>query len=919
VSTPHTSTEADLLALLSAGETVLLSNPRAARQLRSTFDQHQRERNTPAWEPPAALAWPQWTGRLYAALIVSGAETRILLNAAQQHLLWRNTIAADPPPGSLSSLDSLAELAASAFNLAANYDILNRLRSVATTPDTQAFARWSEAFLVTCRKQSYLPAALLDQALAEHTIAHRTDLPSSLHLAGFPDLTPAQQTLLTALEARSTTIHHHTLQAHPAQPATLALAANPREELLFAAQWTRHYLEAHGSTSRVAILTPSLSEDRDELEAVLRDVLAPELHSIHADLSSTPWHFSSGAHLASLPILATALSVAQLALAPLPLTDLSALLLSPYLCTPSDRGTTAQFDAQVLRQAQLLRPELTLSAFLDLAASSPRSIATTFRATSLFANLRNLHIHLQRTGDLTKPRTYAAWTDALREILTIAGWPAPQLNPSDFAATQSWEGALDTVATLDITGQTVPFATALEALHRQLTATSLTPPPTNPPVQVMSIAESLGTTFDAVLFLRATDAHWPPPEHPHPLLPFALQRSAAMPGTDPAATITRARTVTNDLIARSSTVLFTASSEDADGHLRPSALITELGLTPVPPTVTAIAALPLPLETVSDTAPLPPLPSPHIPGGASVLQSQAACGFRAFASFRLHAKELDAPDLGFGPPEAGQHLHRALQLFWGEVQSQQALLQMLPETLNSLLKDCAQQAITRGLDPRQGWDAAYLALQQQRLTALLRQWLLCEAEQRGPFTVAQRERGEQITLGPLTLDLRFDRVDHVGAGDTAGLVLVDYKTGQSGHPADWDGERPDDPQLPLYALAQTQPSQTQTSQTIQALTFARIRAGEFKWLGLQAQEGILPPSRTNQVADLPTLIEGWRQTLTALAEDFADGHAHVAPKDFPGTCSQCGQRLLCRVDPATRPLSEDLENPETPSREAPGA
>ncbi len=905
MSTPHTSTEAGLLAHLTAGETVLLPNPRAARQLRSAFDHLQRDCNTPAWEPPAALAWPQWTDRLYATLIVSGAETRILLNAAQQHLLWHNTIAADPPPGSLSSLDSLAELAASAFNLAATYNILPRLRSAATTPDTQAFARWSEAFLATCRKQSCLPPALLDHTLAEHLTANRIDTPSTLHLAGFPDLTPAQQSLLSAIEARGTTLHHHTLHTPQTHPPTLTLAANPREELLFAAQWTRLYLQTHGPTASVAILTPTLAEDRDELEAVLRDVLAPELHSIHADLSSTPWQFSSGAPLASLPILNTALSLAQLAITALPLTDLSALLLSPCLCPPADRDTTAQFDAQVLRQAQLLRPELTLPALLDLAASSPRSIAAAFRNTTLFANLRNLHIHLQRTGDLTKPRTYAACTDALRELLTIAGWPATSLNPSDFAATQSFDTALDTIATLDITGQPVPFATALEALHRQLAATALTPPPTNPPVHVMSIAESLGTTFDAVLFLRATDAHWPPTERPHPLLPFTLQRSATMPGTDPAATITRARTLTTGLIARSSTVLFNAAQQDSDGHLRPSPLITELGLKPIPPIGTTLPDPPLSLDTIPDTAPLPPLPSPHVPGGASVLQSQAACGFRAFASFRLHAKELDAPDLGFGPPEAGQHLHRALQLFWGEVQSQQALLQMLPETLDSLLEDCAQQAITQGLHPQAGWDAAYLALQQQRLTALLRQWLICEAEQRGPFTVTQRERGEQITLGPLTLDLRFDRIDQVGMGDDAGLVLVDYKTGQSGHPADWDGIRPDDPQLPLYALAHT-------SATIQALTFARIRAGEFKWLGLQAQEGILPASRTNQIADLPALIEGWRHTLTALAQDFANGQAQVAPKDFPATCSHCRQRLLCRVDPATLPSSDTPDIPETP-------
>jgi RecB family exonuclease len=156
-----------------------------------------------------------------------------------------------------------------------------------------------------------------------------------------------------------------------------------------------------------------------------------------------------------------------------------------------------------------------------------------------------------------------------------------------------------------------------------------------------------------------------------------------------------------------------------------------------------------------------------------------------------------------------------------------------------------------------------------------------------------------LPVGPLDLDLRLDRMDRIGDEDGEAIVLVDYKTG-SASPKKWEGHRPDEPQLPLYALY---PSHG----TVKAVTFATVRAGkEMKWSGYQSEEGILPKARDNR-RDLNLLIEEWRITLTQLAQDFADGKAFVAPKDYPKTCKYCEQRLLCRLDPVTLRQHEDEE------------
>jgi ATP-dependent helicase/DNAse subunit B len=176
------------------------------------------------------------------------------------------------------------------------------------------------------------------------------------------------------------------------------------------------------------------------------------------------------------------------------------------------------------------------------------------------------------------------------------------------------------------------------------------------------------------------------------------------------------------------------------------------------------------------------------------------------------------------------------------------------------------------------------------------QWLDKELE-RGPFTVLERELEQQIPIGPLTLDVRFDRIDAVQSDDASGFVLVDYKSGRGGHPSAWQDDRPLDPQLPLYALLY-EPAE------LKGLAFANLRLGkDMKWLGYQAEDGILPKSRTNTTVDFEQELSAWHTTLTTLAEDFYHGRTRVDPAHYPHTCEHCAQRLLCRLDPSL--LQED--------------
>lgn len=925
------ATFADLLHSLDQGIILILPSERAAREVNSAFDDRQRASGLRAWEPAQALSWSQWTRSLWNQLVLTGAEHRLLLNPLQEHDLWRQVVSEYAAAESIASIDSLAELARSAWRLAAAYRATAKLapfrqRQSSASQDSRIFAGWADSFAKLCAQREVLSPALLEEALAEHLRSGRLVVTGSLCLVDFSEKTPAQHMLLSELQDRQVTsafsgedeatrgtdqafpgtfITECDLEAIPTPHALRAsvAAANEPEELMLAARWVRQFLETAQKCRqnvRVAVILPDVARERPAVEAVLRQVLAPELQSIDADISSTPWEFSSGPSLPSLAVITDALELVRWTRTPLSRERVSSLLLSPHVgengTAPSALDEAARFDLRRLRRLTALRDQINIHQVLEHA----EKIALQ-QPSELLSSLRWLNRFEQYAREISpKSREYAEWMEWVRELVRAANWPGSRpLTAFEFAAVQAWENALDTVSTLDFSGRRVPFEAAWQALEFHLQRTEFLPAAPLASVQILSPAEAEGSVFDAVVLLRCTDANWPQSEQPHPLLPWALQRSLGMPGVDPTASAARSRRRLQSLLSHAKNILFTYAAQDESGKLRPSPLLQALRLKPLDGT--SILSAPespdpsqefIPCETVADDEPLPALRSDEVGGGASVLRLQAACGFLAFAQLRLASSEVErrplSGDLGLDARESGSLVHRVLQIFWNTVQTQDNLRQMSSDERNARLARSIEAAIPHHLRLPGAWEQAYLSVLQQRLCNLLNQWLEQELR-RGPFQVLAVERQESISVGPLTLDLRVDRIDTVQDG----IFLVDYKTGSEIHTRLWEGDRPDDPQLPLYALLPE-------AEELKGLAFAWIRAGtNMNWVGYQAVPGILPTSKPGsrpRVQDMALLQTEWRQTLTRLAESFAQGRAEVLPKSYQKNCMKCSQRLLCRIN-----------------------
>ena len=169
----------------------------------------------------------------------------------------------------------------------------------------------------------------------------------------------------------------------------------------------------------------------------------------------------------------------------------------------------------------------------------------------------------------------------------------------------------------------------------------------------------------------------------------------------------------------------------------------------------------------------------------------------------------------------------------------------------------------------------------ERLTALVLEWLEIERA-RPPFTVEAREQKRSIEIGGLRLEVKIDRIDRVG-GKEGGRLMMDYKTGQAS-PAHWAGERPQAPQLPLYAAL--------TEQT-RAIAFAQVRAGEMAFSGL-ADARMEDVELATVEQDWDEVLGEYRRVLTSLADAFRAGRAAVDPRD-QGGCAHCPLTALCRI------------------------
>jgi probable DNA repair protein len=827
-------------------------------------------------------------------LLLTGTEDRLLLNDLQERALWESLIGPAIRKFSLVDPARMAELAHHAYGLLANYRSLGRLNDSMWMADASAepeiFHRWARTFQRECTRQRWIPRCELIEAVTHAFEWGALAPPKEIGWIGFDRETPAEQALRIALAARGAAQSELSWEIDQPTPPVLYAAQSERDETKACAEWVRTRL-ASRPESRIGILMPDLAARRPQLERELYRILSPERFAISAGPApSLPFEFSLGQPLAQVPLVHAALLLLRWLHAPLMQQELSWLLLSNILGAAQGevaRDALAQLDAK-LRNQRCAPPELTLESFLR----QPQSGAPA--ATALHRDLSSM---LQQYRRGPRQATAGEWLRRIARLLEAARWgERSDASSVLFQAREAWERMLEQVASLDLFAkEPLPYKKLLEILERTAQETIFAPESEDAPVQVMGAYAASGQSFDAIWFLGATDTAWPATGRPNPLLPIALQRELGMPHASAAENSALAHQVMARIAESAGAIVYSFAQMSDESVQRPSPLVSSFA--PAPFAVAAPARRTVSLETVADDTWVPLLNAGLSSGGHTPLKRQAECPFQAFVFHRLAVRELPVAGRGLSPADRGNLFHKVMQGVWSEdvggythLTSHADLLHAtVAGTLRPLVAGHTAAAIRwLGAECGDPWQRAYLNAEEERTIDLVMDWLGIEANRR-PFHVAQVEERSSIFVGELALTVRADRIDDVAGGK----LLIDYKTGEVSTTS-WDGPRPEQPQLPLYAAFGH-------ADDLVGAVFAQVRRPKLVFKGrVDDPRANLSEKLTAKDALLieaydPEMVEQWRGTLLNLSQSFVRGEAQVDPHVYPRSCQYCPLDGVCRV------------------------
>jgi ATP-dependent helicase/nuclease subunit B len=892
-----------LMEQLRAGALVITGNQRAARFLHHQYAVYMQKGGVAAWASPHIIPWDAWLDSLWHELVFVGEEDRLLLGAEQECQVWESLIKGPAAGGNLAST-SIAKLAQEAWHLLSDYcvDQTRWAHAARQREDWLTMQKWATGFQQSCEKRRWLSRAQLAPEIQRALASGKWQPPAAIWLAGFDRLLPAQEQLIRSIEPR-TTIQHFNPNREIEEAVFRSEFSSADEEMAAAAHWAEKLLQQ--GASHLAIITPVAGSLRGELERALGTVIGDSSFS-----------FSLGLPLSQHPLIEAALLLLRWSAGAISLGEISRLLLSPFFGENTDSeviSTRARFDAHVLRDRTSARPQLNLSQFSRILTARIASAPTTWsalEATSLA--VRRTLSHIQNAGIQHHDRSAYEWAEFFGRTLELFHFPGNRrMGSKEFQTLQRWHLLLDQFAGLAFDGSRMSAVDAIQTLHRLAGEAIFQPEVEKTPLEIMGPLEATGSLFDGLWFIGAHEMAWPMSGSPHPLLPWQIQRDTNMPHSSPALDYKWSEQMTERLARSAPGSIFSWAKQYGSEFARQSPLIAKYDSLESP--LSFPSARKPKIGSFSDLAPLP-WNKARGNLSAHTLRAQSACPFQAFSAVRLQAARLEAPEDGLDLRQRGTLLHKLMQSIWSSsgdppgLHNSQALKQHIRDnTLHELVSRHAESTI--GIKSSDAWERQFYAAERERLTELAYIWLRDAEALRPDFEVYLAERKfEGVEIGSAAFTFKIDRMDKLvneteaSSEQSADLVLLDYKTG-SATASKWDGERPDDPQLPLYATF------APIDEGIGAIAYAQVKVGKMKFSGISQRPGMLLKVMPSKGQPWNLQLDEWRSVILKLTADFAVTEGAVDPAHGPKTCRTCDLMPLCRLSEIKRaaPTDDDSE------------
>ncbi|EKE01782.1 MAG: hypothetical protein ACD_21C00053G0002 [uncultured bacterium] len=759
---------------------------------------------------------------------------------------------------------NIADTVIKANELKVNWQIDDTKWTAYETEDIIVFKRLSKKFTEYCKKQNFIIACQLPSLILPYLQLH--DL--KITFADFDEYNPQLKSLINYLKKSNNEIMHCNSNNYTGSIHKKLSFNKQHDEITAIANWAKKIITSN-KYKNIGIVVTNLTNLRSDIIQIFNEVFG----------NTEKINISAGVFLGSLPIIGCALELLSLPeIFNLPI--INKILLSPYIIgAESEKSDRALLGFQLNHLDQL---QFSLSTIELLSKKHLLNI------NLLMNGLQNTSKILVQTKN--KKLSNSDWIKIFIKILKTMGWPGEKnlTDPENKAIKRFTELLHEFTTTSLITGK-ITYKQALQILYNLAGHTVFQPESRiDVPINILGTLEAAGIKFDHLWVMGLDQESWPPAPNPNPFIPIKLQKKLGMPHSSAERELHFCETLIKRFKSGAKEVIFSYTKLSEDRLVEPSVLIADipeisiddLNLAPFTPRAKLIYSSKK-MESLIDDTSLALMPNELVHGGNRLIESQSLCPFRAFAEFRLAAKEFKQVEPGVSKLKRGILIHAALEKFWQEIKTHQNLCALAQEALQDLIGKSAEYALNK-----ENLARPLYQLEQKCLIRLLNRWLEIE-KNRPSFEVIATEKTIQTALGPVQIKLRIDRIDKLSDGS---LLLIDYKTGKR-LPAifDWFGGRPKNPQLPLYCVAVDE---------AQGFAFAQINIESIKFKNPGLDELAFGLKTTDEAnfrdnINWHELIAYWRENLIGLANDFASGHAQPSPLS-PQVCKQCEFGLVCR-------------------------
>jgi len=877
---------------------IITATNRLARVRRQEYDWQQQELGLHTWPTAPVKTLNAWLSELWEEGIYSESAGRLPrpLRSAEEIILWEDIMRSSSEHLPLD-ISATAELASTSWKLLCDWCL--PLEGVEWTmlEDARAFQKWALEFQARCKQKGWISISELPRHVAGLIRNRHLVLPHEIELIGFIDPTTAQKHVFEALREYGTQIHEAPLPSRNQQVFRLQVTDSQRE-IRTAAEWARRILQSEKAADpsfQIGIIVPGIQRLRNQIERIFSEVFHPRSW-LHPERDpSRLFNISLGLPATKYPIIQSALQILSIDIQKIPTEHASRILVSPFL-----PGFKEEYTRRALLDVELRgRREqyVSLTNISYLAEQKNRS----FSCPILAGLLRAWRAKFE---DLNGTRRPSAWAESFSQLLQSGkqsgeegvsgalqriGWPGSHHTGSiEYQTCMVWEELLSELVELDGICGNVTRQRAVTLLHRLASSKIFQPESEPAPVQILGLLEAYGLSFDYLWMLGMHDDAWPPPCEPAPFVPIQLQRRYGLWRSTPEGMLANAQTLGDRLISHTPTVIISHPDHEGDADRRVSPLFADISKTSEEDLgIKSAQSLGEQMQCSSNLEILQDdqgLACDDIQstGGTYLFKLQAACPFRAFAELRLGATAPASPNSGLDAVVRGRIIHQVLDTIWAQLGSHVELSSMSTEQEAELVQKVVREQLEKEMPFRRILqNEQYMKVEQDRLEKIIGDWLKLERA-RQPFTVSEQEEKKRVMIGGMENDIREDRVDVLEDGQK---VILDYKTGEC-RSKDWDGNRPKDPQLPVYAAVEKSP--------IAGIVFGRLKVGEIGFEGITNQKDLIPGINSHD-QHLPNVIARWREVLDHLGRNYKNGSAVVDPKNPVETCRYCKLSTFCRI------------------------